>query len=873
MDIRGNIGRPTMTNIPTVSESVNTTPLLVGLSIIQQKFKQGEIPSMLLEAYQIIGNEHANRLLAIVQSTGTHAIFSFNVARLPPQTISDLAIDKIFPLDDTFELTAGRMDAQSNLQFSLKSFNDKPSEFYTSKGINSFENFQKHVNKAMDSYKTRLRWINQQQQNRNLTQSVDNGIVISPVEMSFKWLEAYQKQDADMIAIDRGIADGTKQLKKGETKFQDELRKREKDYIVYKNYRIYCATWNINSTPCPLSDLSLWLARSEDPPDIYVIALQELDVTPMAIGFSESKPDPGWNRKFLESLHKNAKYEQLTSVRLVGMMLTIFVRKELRPSLVRYSTQSVGTGMISFGNKGGVAVSVTFNDATLCFVNSHLAAHMHEIVARNQGFDTINRKCIFNDISGLRCISQHDHIFWIGDLNYRINEIPGIHLDRSNYESLLKFDQLVMEMRKENVFRGYTEGPIKFSPTYKYDPGTDNFDSSEKLRAPAYCDRVLWRGDGITQLSYNSVMEIRQSDHKPVYAEFTTPIKTKDFDLYKRVYEETLKSVDKYENDNRPQITVERTEIDFDEVTFNELVVRDFTVANNCHLPVEFSFEQKERRICEKWLDVEPKSGRLLTGSSMSIRVKFQANSETIADFVQKINSSKKKSVFDILVLQVKDGPHSFISILGLYRPSCFGLSVETLCQTERPVCEYVIEELNELANIKDKFRVSMPREFFLLIDYLYKSGTKTEGLFSLNRNYANSEKINQIRDWLDSWSNEDFPGSPHTAAEALLMLLESPKEPLLKPCAEQLLKTTTIEEALNLITRLSPPRRNMFFHLCLFLREGIGNKFYNVDEIATLYGDILLRKKSEQVKGIQDGRCRLLMLRFLHSDLAIGKT
>lgn len=50
----------------------------------------------------------------------------------------------------------------------------------------------------------------------------------------------------------------------------------------------------------------------------------------------------------MSCLNPNANYEELVSVRLVGMMLTVIVRQELRKNVLRYSTQTVGTGALNF---------------------------------------------------------------------------------------------------------------------------------------------------------------------------------------------------------------------------------------------------------------------------------------------------------------------------------------------------------------------------------------------------------------------------------------------------------------------------------------------------------------------------------------------
>lgn len=130
-------------------------------------------------------------------------------------------------------------------------------------------------------------------------------------------------------------------------------------------------------------------------------------------------------------------------------------------------------------------------------------------------------------------ILDHDYVFWMGDLNFRIDDLTreGVEklIEKKDFETLRKKDQLIKCREEGLILCDFEEGQLDFPPTYKFDKGTDTYDSSNKRRVPAWCDRILWQvhDDAFEKitiaaelLEYKSLPFYVLSDHKPVVARF-----------------------------------------------------------------------------------------------------------------------------------------------------------------------------------------------------------------------------------------------------------------------------------------------------------------------------------------------------------------
>ncbi|XP_075473533.1 type IV inositol polyphosphate 5-phosphatase 7-like isoform X1 [Primulina tabacum] len=238
----------------------------------------------------------------------------------------------------------------------------------------------------------------------------------------------------------------------------------------------------------------------------------------------------------------HARYFLAASKQMVGVFLTVWVRNELREHVRNIKVSCVGRGLMGYlGNKGSISISMLLHQTSLCFVCSHLTSGQKEgdELRRNADVVEILRNTRFPRVNGIyeekspETILEHDRIIWIGDLNYRI-ALPyrsaKALIEMQNWRALLEKDQLQIEQRRGRVFDGWREGKIYFPPTYKYSHNSDRYAGDdmhpkEKRRTPAWCDRILWYGTGLQQLSY-VCGESRFSDHRPVYSVFWAEVES-----------------------------------------------------------------------------------------------------------------------------------------------------------------------------------------------------------------------------------------------------------------------------------------------------------------------------------------------------------
>ncbi|XP_044077478.1 synaptojanin-1 isoform X5 [Siniperca chuatsi] len=363
-------------------------------------------------------------------------------------------------------------------------------------------------------------------------------------------------------------------------------------YTRPKQIRVCVGTWNVNggkqfrSIAYRNQTLNDWLLDAPkkaghpefqdskaNPIDIFAIGFEEMvELNAGNIVSASTTNQKLWAAELQKNISRDHKYVLLASEQLVGVCLFVFIRPQHAPFIRDVAVDTVKTGMGgATGNKGGVAIRLLFHTTSICFVCSHFAAGQSQVKERNDDYSEITRRLSFP--MG-RLLYSHDYVFWCGDFNYRIslpNEEVKELIKQQNWEALTAGDQLLDQKNAGLVFRGFIEGKLDFAPTYKYDLFSDDYDTSEKCRTPAWTDRILWKrrkwnfdktaeemnvvGAASTSgeneddpdspwcpgtLKYYGRAELKTSDHRPVVSIIDVDILEVDPEARHQVYKDVI---------------------------------------------------------------------------------------------------------------------------------------------------------------------------------------------------------------------------------------------------------------------------------------------------------------------------------------------
>ena len=593
----------------------------------------------------------------------------------------------------------------------------------------------------------------------------------------------------------------------------EAVHERRNEYIVQKKIKIKVGTWNVASIKGTEKDLKNWFVHEQEIADhlaslklekgdesdredkaeskedngqqtgekesgeeehtaadtqkqeigLYVLGLQEIvDISSPAQllnPYVDLAPAQRWKQAVEEALPLG--YQPVAEQQLVGLYVLIYASPLVNPNISDVSTVHIATGGLGYtGNKGAVAVRLVLGGITkMLFVNSHLSAGNEKanLERRNWDVSQILSRARFSAVENeldptkgrAETIGDEDFAVWFGDLNFRLEGIPGddvrrllmlhtkgeysqqqelasdvkdlaygeSHLEQdessnasehtsssitlvdkdendgasalakksvvqreqpdnhndptslqSTLKSLLSHDQLRKQIENHKAFHdGWEEGDITFLPTYKYDIGTlDIFDSSEKMRAPSWCDRILFRccrrrqeiekqrlasevrtplyegpqsgiifdydpendaedapatpsqpndhdihvTHDIKLETYSSHQDITSSDHKPLAATFTACYSAEDTKRKSSVYWKVAKAFDTAENEDRPRITVvsspiqltEDRTVDFGNVKFGTHHTNELSIANTGTKIAKLQIVKQGRYDPPEWL-------------------------------------------------------------------------------------------------------------------------------------------------------------------------------------------------------------------------------------------------------------------------------
>ena len=317
-------------------------------------------------------------------------------------------------------------------------------------------------------------------------------------------------------------------------------KKNVNENINLKKVKILCITWNIAGIPYE-SDYNITELFTQNifyhknaPPDIIVVAIQEiikLSIISVLSIVSNQENVKAWTDNILYTVDKvfpNTKYYQLKCMDLVGIYIMVLIKSELKNDIYLLDSNTTKTGVYgTMGNKGFFTLTLKCYDNLISFGSGHFEAGQSKNDDRIETLNLLLNKPInITDDSGYLTFKDIENWIILGDLNFRINldyEDAYILIREKKYDVLYGLDQFNSVKEHDKFLNdNINENEIRFDPTYKYVKGSNEYAYDEdKIRVPAWTDRIFYsKKKSIKMLTYDSIKNIKYSDHRPVIGTF-----------------------------------------------------------------------------------------------------------------------------------------------------------------------------------------------------------------------------------------------------------------------------------------------------------------------------------------------------------------
>ena len=434
---------------------------------------------------------------------------------------------------------------------------------------------------------------------------------------------------------------------------------------------------------------------------------------------------------------------------LVGLLNLVFVKDEIAGNVSNLAFQQVKLGLKGFtGNKGALAFRFEIWDNSLCFINVHLPPHKQNLKLRNENLMLINRSLKFAICDSFFSVSEHSHAFWLGDFNYRIDELNTDQiiklLNKNDLTKLLHFDQLVTSRKFHSILADYHEPEILFNPTFKYLIGSNQHNYK---RDPAWCDRILFRGPS-TSNRYDSCDSILLSDHKPIFGDFSLVLKKSNHTKLSQIIKDIRKDISEKHSIVSPKVQVSSTSLNFGTLSYKVPSTFKFEVENTGNSRVSLEF------LSETWAKVQPRQAELIPKENIEIIVTIFPDITLIRDYRENLLNRNLKITIN------KNISEQFVYLEFLMADTFIGYSCEELCKSApSKVMQHIPEPLEKL------------------VKFLKSKDFDVRGITKVKHSPAAVGKIVKILDDGEDL-NEDF--CPFEVIFVICEFLKCIKEPLL---------------------------------------------------------------------------------------------